>query len=166
MKEKKTKTSEIKYPYLSVVIPAFNSEKTIEKCIIGVMEASPKNKEIIVVDDASTDNTYEIVSRFPVALYRLTENSGPAVARNYGFAQSTGDIVVFVDSDVIIGESSLEALIRTLKEKRAGATGGLPRPIRSNLISDSYVARIFGKSPIAETGIRETKNAGGGLVAY
>lgn len=166
MKEKRTKTSELKYPPISVVIPAFNSEKTIEKCVSAVMEASPKNKEIIVVDDASTDNTYEIVSRFPVKLFRLAENSGPATARNYGFAQSTGDIVVFVDSDVIVKKDTLEQLVYALEENCVGATGGLTLPLKSTLTSDSYSVRLFGKSLVAEKGVRETKSAGGGLAAY
>jgi len=166
MIEKKAKPSKLKYPSLSVVIPAYNSEKIIERCITAVIEASPMNKEIIVVDDASTDNTFKIVSRFPVKLFRLTENSGPATARNYGFAQSTGDVVVFLDSDVIVMKDCLVALVNALEEKCAGATGGLPRPLRSTLISDSYIVRIFGKSPIAETGIREIGSVGGGLVAY
>jgi len=151
---------------VSVVIPAHNSQKTIERCLTAVMEASPRNKEIIVVDDASTDNTYEIVSRFPVKLLKLNKNSGPAVARNYGFKQSTRDIVVFLDSDVIIMKGTLTALIEVLEEKCAGATGGLPRPLNSNFVSDSFMVRIFGKSPIAETVVREIGSVGGGLVAY
>ena len=166
MIKKRAKPSKLKCPSLSVVIPAYNSEKTIERCLTALLEASPTNKEIIVVDDASTDNTVNIVSRFPVKLFRLTENSGPATARNYGIAQSTGDVVVFVDSDVIVKKDSLVALVNVLEEKCAGATGGLPQPIRNTLISDSYIVRILGKSPIAETGIREIQFAGGGLVAY
>jgi GT2 family glycosyltransferase len=151
---------------VSVIIPAYNSQKTIENCLIAIMDASPRNKEIIVIDDASTDKTYEIVSRFPVKLFKLNKNSGPATARNYGFKQSTGDIVIFIDSDVIILKDTLTALIQVLEEKCAGATGGLPRPLTSNLISDSLKVRIFGRSPVAETIVREIEGVGGGLVAY
>lgn len=160
------KPVESRYSSVSVVIPAHNSQKTVERCLNAVMQASPEKKEIIVVDDASTDNTYEIISRFPVRLFRLNKNSGPGAARNYGFKQSTGDVVVFLDSDVIVKEDTLTALLNVLEEKRAGAAGGLPHPLRSNFVSDSYLVRIFGRSPIAETGVREIGSVGGGLVAY
>ncbi|MCJ7631832.1 glycosyltransferase [Candidatus Bathyarchaeota archaeon] len=157
---------ESKRPSLSVVIPAYNSQAIIGRCLTAVMEAYPIDKEIIVIDDASTDDTYKIVSMFPVKLYRLNKNSGPAVARNYGFRQSFGDIVVFLDSDIIIMKHALMALVDVLEEKCAGATGGLTQPFKSNFVSDSYIVRIFGTSPIAETSVREIGSVGGCFVGY
>ncbi len=166
MTENRIGTPKPENPSLSVVIPAYNSEKIIEKCITAIMAASPTNKEIIVVDDASTDNTFDIISRFPVKLVRLTNNCGPATARNYGAAHSTGDIIVFVDSDVIVLKNSLDELVHVLEKKRAGATGGLARSLGNTLISDSYSVRFLGESSIADKNVREVQSIGGGLVAY
>jgi GT2 family glycosyltransferase len=157
---------EAQYSSISVIIPVYNSQKTIEKCLSAVIEAPPMKKEIIVVDDASTDRTYEIISGFPVKVFKLNENSGPAAARNFGFEQSTGDAIFFLDSDIIIMRDTLTKLICVLREKSAGAAGGLPRPLSDNLISDSYVVRIFGISPIVETSVREIRSVGGGIVLY
>jgi len=62
----------IKYPSLSVIIPAYNSERTIERCLKSVITAIPRSKEIIVIDDGSIDNTSKVASQFPIRLLRKT----------------------------------------------------------------------------------------------
>jgi len=153
---------------ISVIIPACNAEETLEKCLGSVVQASPQEKEIIVVDDGSTDRTYKIASRFPVKLLHLDKNSGRSTAKNVGLAQATGDIVAFVDSDCAVEKSYFEELVSALNiaESKVGGVGGIIYPLESNLVSDSFRIRFFGCSPSNETKIRDTDSLSGGASAY
>ena len=84
-----------------VIIPAFNAADTIERALQSCMSQSFSPIEIIVVDDASEDETYRIVANFApvVRLIRLPENKGVAYARNAGWNEATGDYIAFLDSD-------------------------------------------------------------------
>jgi glycosyltransferase involved in cell wall biosynthesis len=90
----------------SVVIPTFNSSETIKRAIDSVVNQSYPPHELIIVDDASQDNTLQIVKilvepikQFTIRLICLDTNRGPAHARNLGWDVATGDYVAFLDSD-------------------------------------------------------------------
>ena len=90
---------------LSIIIPAFNEEKTIEELLYKVaeVEINGVEKEIIVVDDASTDNTYKLLkknSTFYNYLIRLKKNEGKGAAVKTGLLKSTGDYILFQDADL------------------------------------------------------------------
>jgi glycosyltransferase involved in cell wall biosynthesis len=87
---------------ISVVIPAYNRERTIERAISGVLAQSYPNLEVVVVDDASRDGTaarVEALEDPKVRLVRHERNRGAAAARNTGVAQARGRLVAFQDSD-------------------------------------------------------------------
>lgn len=88
---------------VSIIITAYNYEKYIERAIRSCLEQSlPKNDfEIIVVNDASTDNTEEILENYSsdVRVFNLEKNVGLSGARNYGIKKSKGQFVVFLDAD-------------------------------------------------------------------
>jgi glycosyltransferase involved in cell wall biosynthesis len=97
-------------PDISIIIPTFNSAKTISKSIQSVLESDYKGKyEIIVVDDGSTDNTLNLCKEYShTVLTILTQNNkGAASARNLGANQAKGDILLFLDSDVILEKETL-----------------------------------------------------------
>ena len=85
----------------SVIIPAYNAAQYIAKAIESCLSQTYAPHEIIVIDDASTDDTAAIAESFPspVRVIRLAENMGIAVARNRGVAASTGDWLAFLDAD-------------------------------------------------------------------
>ncbi|WP_348775128.1 glycosyltransferase [Solwaraspora sp. WMMD791] len=85
--------------HVSVVIPAYNNERTLHACLSAVYAQTHPPTEVIVVDDASTDRTREIARQFPVRLLQTPVNSGPAAARNRGIRASTGEVILFVDAD-------------------------------------------------------------------
>lgn len=105
---------------ISVVIPAYNSRKTIENCILHVLDTGYRPLEIIVVDDASTDDTPDIVEglsqRHPdlITLVRLDKNAGPAHARNVGAQSSSGAYIFFNDSDTAMLPDALEKFSKTI----------------------------------------------------
>ncbi|MEK7631451.1 MAG: glycosyltransferase [Patescibacteria group bacterium] len=98
---------------VSVVIPAFNSAKTLATTLNGLNAQTLKPNEIVVVDDGSKDDTSEIAKKFSVQLIRQ-ENRGAPAARNAGFAKTTGDFVLYCDADVQLQPNMLENMARAL----------------------------------------------------
>jgi len=90
---------------VSVVIPAFNAALTIDRAIQSIQRQTQLPREIIVVDDASTDNTRQVVAHtaqectVPIRLVTNSQNVGPGVSRNTGWDLATSDLVAFLDSD-------------------------------------------------------------------
>lgn len=87
----------------SVIVPAFNAENSLERCIASIIGQSYPNWELIVVDDGSTDNTLQIVEQYSKQDNRIRvfsqENKGPGAARNLGISQCKGDYIAFIDAD-------------------------------------------------------------------
>ncbi len=101
------------YPKVSVIIPAYNEEKVIANTIEALLETKYPKKEIIFVDDGSKDNTLRIATRYKDRIKVLhKENGGKATALNYGIQYSTGEIIVIVDADTIIGRQSLKEIVK------------------------------------------------------
>ena len=98
---------------ISVVIPAFNAEKTLAKIITDLQNQTLKPSEIIVVNDGSKDKTAEIVKQFKVELIKQ-ENRGAPAARNVGFAKTTGQFILYCDADVELHPQMLERMARAL----------------------------------------------------
>jgi glycosyltransferase involved in cell wall biosynthesis len=87
-------------PKVSVIIPCYNCRATLPRAIESVLAQTYSNVELVVVDDASTEDISEIVDEYRrVSYVRLEQNSGPAVARNTGVARSSGDLIAFLDAD-------------------------------------------------------------------
>ena len=107
---------------ISVVIPAYNEEETIEECIKSFLNQTYKNLEIIVVDDGSTDNTYHIATCYPVKVIRLNKNYGPSHARNVGIKEARGDIIVFAEADAKYSPNYIETIIKPLTRKDIGGS--------------------------------------------
>jgi glycosyltransferase involved in cell wall biosynthesis len=114
-------------PLLSVVMPVFNERATIEE-IIGRVLAVPIRVELIVVDDASTDGTGEILDRLQAArgfkLFRQARNQGKGAALRRGFAEVTGDLVVIQDADLEYSPEEIPALIELICQGRADVVYG------------------------------------------
>ena len=71
-------------PYLSIIIPAYNAQATLEACLTSILHSSFQDWELIVVDDGSSDQTPEVIRRYPARLVSLQDKGGPASARNSG----------------------------------------------------------------------------------
>lgn len=94
------------YAYISVIIPCYNSSKTIERAIESVINQTLLPKEIIVVDDCSNDNTLELLNnfkkknlKFNIVILSLEKNVGAASARNRAWDIAKYDFIAFLDSD-------------------------------------------------------------------
>ena len=100
-------------PFFSVIIPVYNNEKTIEKCVDSILLQSYENFELILVNDGSTDSTPEICDRYAGAdnrihVIHMGENKGGAAARNEGLFRSVGRYICYVDGDDWIDRELLQ----------------------------------------------------------
>ena len=107
---------------VSIIIPAYNCEKTLAECLGNVVHQSLKDIEVIIVDDASTDGTWDIIveceRQFPELIVAIKSdvNRGPGGARNIGLMYASGEYIGFVDSDDIVSTKMYEKLYVTAKE--------------------------------------------------
>jgi len=110
---------------VSVIIPVFNASRTLERCLASVFAATYKNYEVVVVDDASADDSVSIAGRFPCRLLRQKENRGPAAARNLGAREAKGEILFFIDSDTEMFPETMETAVKTLSRPDIDAVVGV-----------------------------------------
>lgn len=94
---------------ISVIIPVYNAEKTIERLLNSVISQTYKNYEVIIINDGSTDKTESIISRYNSSNIKIISNvnEGVGIARKIGFENATGDLVFFCDSDDYIPENNI-----------------------------------------------------------
>ncbi|MEO5357363.1 MAG: glycosyltransferase [Nitrospirae bacterium YQR-1] len=117
----------------SVIVPAFNAERTIKDCITSLIgqNFNKADYEIIVVDDGSTDTTAEIVAASAVK-YIYKPNGGPASARNLGVKEATGEIILFTDSDCIATPEWLTEMLKPFSDPMVKAVkGAYKTPLKS-----------------------------------
>ncbi len=108
-------------PAISVIVPTYNAGTYIESCINSILAQDFRDFEIIIVDDASTDGTWEqcqrVFSDHPmVKLHRHKDNKGVSIARNTGLELAAGKYVAFVDSDDLILWNALSSLYETAEQ--------------------------------------------------
>ena len=104
----------------SLIIPVYNVEKYLEKCLKSILDNTYKNYEVIIVNDGSTDNSEKIIkenlNKFEDITYIKQKNKGLSSARNEGVKKSKGDYICFIDSDDYIEKDMLEVLNNNLKD--------------------------------------------------
>ena len=120
-------TSRVKlreYPKASVIVCSYNGGKTLDRCLQSLKDINYPNYEVVLVDDGSKDNTQEIAVRHPWIKNIRQENKGLSYARNVGARESTGDVIVYTDSDCMADPDWLYYLIGTLLSGDFAGVGG------------------------------------------
>ena len=107
-------------PYISVVVPVYNAENSIERCVSSIIEQEFSDMEILLVDDGSKDNGGILCDKLAQNDSRVRvihkENAGVSAARNTGMDEAAGKYILFVDSDDYLPENYLAALVQAQKE--------------------------------------------------
>ena len=111
------------YPLITIIVPAYNEESGIQRTLDSLIEADYPHKQLIVVDDGSTDQTYAVASRYvnksfmsnTISLIRK-RNGGKSSALNYALRFSKGDVLVIVDADSIIERNALKELVKEFQQ--------------------------------------------------
>ena len=106
---------------LSVIIPVYNAEQYLNRCIDSIIGQTLKDIEIIIIDDGSTDNSWRIIEGYTREYESIIgirqKNSGPAKARNLGIKKANGKYIGFVDSDDYIDKMMYETLYNMAEDK-------------------------------------------------
>ena len=108
---------------ISVIVPIYNVERYLEKCLESIIAQTYKNIEILLINDGSPDDCEEICMSFArkdgrIKYYKKV-NGGLSSARNYGIERAKGDYIVFIDSDDYVGERYIESMYGAVKESGA-----------------------------------------------
>jgi cellulose synthase/poly-beta-1,6-N-acetylglucosamine synthase-like glycosyltransferase len=130
-------------PLLTVIIPAYNEETNIKRTLDSVIQNDYPNKEIIVVDDGSVDNTYAIAStclqQLPGNRFSLIrkENGGKASAINLALRFARGDIVIIIDADSMIEKGALKEIVKEFHDPSTMAVAGKVKVFnKSNILTN------------------------------
>lgn len=109
---------------ISIIIPAYNAEKTIKRCIDSILQQTYTNFEIIIVDDGSTDNTLTVCNNIKDNRIKVihTSNQGQGHARNIGIDSANGEYITFVDADDYCEPDMYENLYRMITTNNADMT--------------------------------------------
>ena len=118
-------------PYISVVIPVKNGGSDFEQCLKGIRSSEYSNYELLVVNDASTDDTPQLAEKYGARVlhtadfpfehkpdYPFQDSMGPAGARNIGVQHAKGEIIYFIDGDVVPKKDNLTRVANIFKEKK------------------------------------------------
>jgi len=126
---------------LSVVIVTFNSEASLGECLESLVRTLPRESEIIVVDNASEDDSAAIASQEPlVRLFRNKSNRGYSKAANQGLKKCRGELVVLLNPDTVVTEGWWESLSAHLAQEDVGAVGPLSNCVAGIQFFDRHVA--------------------------
>jgi glycosyltransferase involved in cell wall biosynthesis len=111
-------------PRVSVIVPARNAAATLARCLEAAIAQAGDDIEVIVVDDCSTDDTRAVASRYPVRLIELPQHSGVSAARNRGADAARGDVLLFLDADVVLASGGMRRVLATMSNPEVGALIG------------------------------------------
>jgi glycosyltransferase involved in cell wall biosynthesis len=126
-------------PEVSAIIPVKNGGAVFEECLVALRASHGVAYEIIVLNDASTDNTAEIAEKFSCRLVELPSSLGPANARNRGAEIAKGGILFFIDADIIVRPDTMQKITTIFRDRGIVAvTGVLAEHIRYSNFSSHY----------------------------
>ncbi|KKR88122.1 MAG: hypothetical protein UU34_C0001G0119 [Candidatus Curtissbacteria bacterium GW2011_GWA1_41_11] len=107
--------------FVSIIIPAYNEDPTIKKCIESLQNQSYRALEVIIVDDGSTDKTLDVARKCRVKILKQ-KHAGPGTARNLGAQIAIGEILVFVDADMEFDKNFVKDLIKPILDGKTIGT--------------------------------------------
>src|SRR3989339_450882 len=111
----------------SILVPAYNEEQSIASCLNSLISVAYDDKEVIVIDDASTDYTVQAVEKFldkGVILVRRERNGGRAAALNSGLQRAAGDVIITTDADTVVPSDWLQRFTSCFERQGVVAVGG------------------------------------------
>lgn len=121
---------------VSVIIPTYNGAKRVEKCLSALYKQEyPGVLQIIVVDDGSSDNTLDILNKYPDIKVISQENQGPAAARNNGASQSEGEIILFTDDDCIPEPNWISEMLKAFENPEIMGVKGAYKTIQQSPVA-------------------------------
>lgn len=134
---------------LSIVIPAYNEGEKIYTLFDYLKKQDREDIEIIIVDDGSTDNTYEIIKSYKNQFANFKcytkKNEGPGKTRNYGLSKATGEFIYFHDADDSVTQNAISIILQTLKnqpELEMLIFGYIKESVSNDKLQDEYISNL------------------------
>lgn len=124
-------------PLVSVIVPTYNSSRTLEECLSALKEQNYKNTEIIITDSFSKDRTKEIARRFTD---KIIDAESLALARKKGVELANGKYILFLDSDQIINPDTIQLSVKACEEE---GYDGVTHFERSKIHKNTFVERLI-----------------------
>lgn len=146
---------------ISVIVPVYNSQNYIERCIESIINQIYQDYELIIIDDGSTDNSYNICKKYltkkNVRLFHFS-NGGLSFARNRGIEKASGEYITFIDSDDEIPNNYLQELFDTIQNDNSDVVSCsltyIPGPIIEHekciMKSNDYIRDVFYKKGLGD----------------
>ena len=135
------------YPLLSIIVPVYNTEALLNRCIDSVLNQTYSNWELLLVNDGSTDNSLSICQTYAKQDKRIKvfhqSNQGQSVARNHALEQANGELITFLDSDDAVAPTTYEGGIQSLQNN--SECNIVVFPIKSINTKESFITS-FGRS--------------------
>jgi GT2 family glycosyltransferase len=131
---------------ISVVIPNYGRGEEVLECINSIRKSSFLPQEIVVVDDCSTDNSVEILKSNNIKVIEHSENKGTAAARNTGAKKTNGEIIVFIDSDVVIHKDTIQKCVQLFqRDETISVIVGLPDKTNKyqGIVTAHFLMRMY-----------------------
>ena len=132
---------------VSIVVPVYNAEKYLPKCIDSILNQTFKNFELILVNDGSKDNSLIICEDYKVSDRRIKvinkKNEGVSIARNIGINSAKGKYIMFIDSDDWIESNMVEKMYDAIQNSDIAICGS--KTVEKNKIIDSTLYQSFTK---------------------
>ena len=151
------------FPSISILVPAYNEEKVVRRAIETTLEANyPGNKELVIIDDGSTDSTYQIAMEYADRGVKVIHrpNGGKPVAINHGLRFSQGDIIIIVDADSMVGKNTLVELVQPLQDPEiARQLMMIVNTLSSGTTGDAESGDMTASSKQAKTNIKHIEQA-------
>lgn len=128
-------------PFISIVIPVYNAEKSIGNVIHSLLTQSFQNFELIIIDDGSQDKTVAVIKSFhdKRIITKKIPNGGPGNARNIGIKEATGEYLIFVDSDDVLEADNLQKRVKYIRDDKV------------DLVIGSYQTKVMNNEEIVDT---------------
>ena len=122
---------------VSVVIPVYNAEAYLRRCLQAVFSSNYSCFEVIVVNDGSTDRTVELAREFPCRVLEIPQKRGPAYARNKAIEIAQGEYILFIDADVLVQLQTIEQIVRNFQQNPSAAA------LVGNITEDNGFSNFF-----------------------
>lgn len=150
-------------PKLSIIVPVYNVEKYLDKCLEKILNSTYKDFELIVINDGTKDNSEQIITKYldnekykDKITYISKENSGLSDTRNLGMSKAKGEYIAFVDSDDYIQTTMYETMMNKALEKNYDIVACDVKLVyedsdKEKIISSAYEKDLFNKDEIKQT---------------
>ena len=136
-------------PAFSVIVPVYNCENYLKRCVNSILNQTFRKIELILVDDGSTDDSLNILNTIKDSKVEVCskKNGGPSAGRNFGIEKAKGAYLLFIDSDDDVKDDFVSKLVESMRsDKIALASTGVVYNRKSGVIEDLYLRPFLKKN--------------------